>query len=212
MPFKQIAIGLIFVTGLFLPVSGQTDELTIVALGDSLTAGYQLPPDASFPARLEKALRNKGHQVTVINAGVSGDTSAGAFSRLGWAVPEKAKLVIIELGANDALRGINPDKTQAALEKIIVKIRDNGAEILLTGMIAPPNLGSAYGDRFNAIFPALARKYQTGFYPFFLAGVAARPELNQSDGIHPTAQGVDVIVAGILPAVEVALEKIATAD
>ena len=174
----------------------------IVALGDSLTAGLGLPSEAAFPAKLAQALRDKGITVEVANAGVSGDTSADGLSRIDWSVPEGADAAIVELGANDALRGIDPKLTRAALEAILRRLRDRNIAVLLAGMRAPPNLGADYARAFDAIFPELAQAFGLVYYPFFLDGVATDPALNQGDGIHPTAFGVDAIVARLLPAAE----------
>ena len=173
----------------------------VLALGDSLTAGYGLAPGKAFPAQLQVALAGNGIDAKVINGGVSGDTSAGGLARLDWLLGDKPDLVIVELGANDGLRGLDPDGTRDNLDRIIMRVRETGAHVLLTGMVAPPNLGSDYGERFNAIYPALAQKHGTAFYPFFLDGVAMDPALNQQDGIHPTAEGVAMIVEKILPVV-----------
>ncbi len=173
----------------------------MLALGDSLTAGYGLAAEEAFPARLQMALRKQGLRVRVINAGVSGDTSAGGRARLDWSLADNPSAAIVELGANDALRGLDPDATRANLDAIISKLRKRGIAVLLAGMLAPPNLGPEYEARFNAIYPALATKHGVLFYPFFLDGVAARPELNQADGMHPTAAGVDIIVERMLPLV-----------
>ncbi len=186
----------------------QAEPVKIIALGDSLSAGYLLPAQDSFPAKLEAALKEKGHDVSIINAGVSGDTSSGGLARLDWSVPTDADGVILELGANDALRGINPTETRAALEEIVKKLSDRNVELLIAGMLAPPNLGETYADAFNPIFEDLSKKYNTVYYPFFLDGVAAVPKLNLQDGIHPTAEGVDVIVERILPSVEQLIENI----
>jgi len=174
----------------------------IVVLGDSLTAGYQLPASAAFPARLESALKAKGLAVDIANAGVSGDTASGGFARLDWSVPTGTDAVILELGANDALRGVDPKITRKAIEDIVRKLKGRGVEVLLAGMRAPPNMGPDYRRGFDTIFPELASSYGLVFYSFFLDGVAADPKLNQRDGIHPTQAGVDVIVARILPKVE----------
>ncbi len=173
-----------------------------MALGDSLTAGYGLAPTDGFTPKLETYLRARELAVRVINGGVSGDTSSGGLARFDWVVPDEADAIIIELGANDALRGINPDVTRANLEQIIEKSRAQGLQILLAGMLAPPNLGSAYGKRFAAIYPDLARKYNVALYPFFLDGVAAQKSLNLADGIHPNSAGIDIIVSRIGPYAE----------
>jgi len=178
----------------------------VVALGDSLTAGFGLPAEAAFPEQLARALSAKGKTVAITNAGVSGDTAADGLARLAWSVPEGTEAVIVELGANDALRGIDPQITRAALESILRGLKQRRIAVLLAGMLAPRNLGQDYGRAFDAIFPGLAAKFETLFYPFFLDGVATNPALNQADGLHPTAAGVDVIVHKILPKVEELIE------
>jgi len=174
----------------------------MVVLGDSLSAGYGLPADAAFPARLEKVLKSNGIDVDIGNAGVSGDTSSGGRDRLDWSVPEATEAVIVELGANDALRGTDPTITRAALADILTRLKTRGVAVLLCGMLAPPNYGSDYATRFDAIYPELAKSFGVPLYPFFLEGVAADARLNQADGMHPTAEGVDVIVKNILPTVK----------
>ena len=174
----------------------------IVALGDSQTAGLGLPANAAFPARLEQALRAKGIGVEISNAGVSGDTAAGGLARLDWSVPEGTDAVIVELGANDTLRGIDPKVTRQALEEIVRRLRGRGIAVLLAGMRAAPNLGPDYARDFEAIYSDLAARNDLLLYPFFLDGVATDAKLNQRDGLHPTAAGVDAIVARILPKAE----------
>jgi acyl-CoA thioesterase-1 len=174
----------------------------MVVLGDSLSAGYGLPAPAAFPVRLQKALEAKGIAVDMINAGVSGDTTSGGRERLDWSVPEGTEAVILELGANDALRGTDPAVTRAALSDIVTKLKARKIAVLLCGMVAPPNYGSDYAARFNAIYPDLAKSFGVPLYPFFLDGVAADTRLNQADGMHPTAEGVDIIVKNILPTVQ----------
>lgn len=174
-------------------------EIRILALGDSLTAGYGLTASAAFPARLEAKLRAMGHAVRVINGGVSGDTTAGGRARLDWVLNDRPRFAIVELGANDGLRGLDPAMTRANLDAIITRLKAARIAVLLTGMVAPPNMGREYEARFNAVFPALARKHDVAFYPFFLAGVALRPELKQHDGMHPNADGVTEIVDRITP-------------
>lgn len=174
----------------------------IVAFGDSLTAGLGLPADQAFPARLQKALKSKGIVADIVNAGVSGDTTSGGRDRLDWSVPEGTDAVILELGANDAMRGTDPKVTRAALADILKRLKARGIAVLLCGMLAPPNYGADYAARFNAIYPELAKEFGVPLYPFFLEGVAAETRLNQKDGIHPTAEGVDLIVKNILPMVE----------
>jgi acyl-CoA thioesterase I len=176
--------------------------IKMVVLGDSLSAGLGLSASSAFPARLQKSLKSKGIAVDIINAGVSGDTSSGGRDRLDWSVPEGTEAVILELGANDALRGIDPAVTRAALTDILTRLKARGIPVLLCGMVAPPNYGSDYSARFNAIYPELAKSFGVPLYPFFLAGVATDARLNQADGLHPTAEGVDVIVRNILPTVE----------
>jgi acyl-CoA thioesterase-1 len=180
----------------------------IVALGDSLTAGYQLPAGDTFPARLEQALKAKGLAVEIVNAGVSGDTSTGGLARLDWSVPEGTDAVILELGANDMLRGIEPKVTREALDAIVRKLKERGIEVLLCGMLAPPNLGADYARAFNPIYPQLASAHGVLFYPFFLNGVAANASLNLRDGMHPNADGVAAIVERILPKVEELIARV----
>ena len=181
--------------------------LRLVALGDSLTAGLGLAPGKAFPDRLEAALRAKGWDVKVINAGVSGDTAADGLARYEWAVPPDANALIIELGANDMLRGLKPEATKATLAAILDKARAAHLPTLLAGMRAAPNLGPEYASQFSAIYPALAKAYDVPLYPFFLDGVAGDPKLNQPDGLHPTADGVEVIVQKILPSVEALMKQ-----
>lgn len=188
--------------------SAQERPIRIVAFGDSLTAGYGLPPKSAFPARLQAALKARGHNVTVVNAGVSGDTTAGGLARLDWAVPDDADAVIVELGANDALRGLDPAAARKNLDAILKRIKSKGADILLTGMRAPRNHGPEYTGTFDRIFPALAREHDTLYYPFFLEGVVLNGALNLGDGLHPNAKGVDVIVQGILPHVEELITRV----
>lgn len=183
-------------------VSAADDPVKIVVLGDSLTAGYGIPVQAAFPTRLAEALKAKGIAATITNAGVSGDTASGGRDRLDWSVPDGTQAVIVELGANDALRGIDPDVTKAALETILTRLQERRIAVLLAGMKAPRNMGPDYAAKFDAIYPALAAAHSVIFYPFFLDGVATDPKLNQGDGMHPNATGVDVIVGRILPKVE----------
>jgi acyl-CoA thioesterase-1 len=189
------------------PAGASGKPLKLVALGDSLTAGYGLPAQDAFPAKLQAALKAKGYDVTVLNAGVSGDTAAGGRDRLDWSVPEDADAVIVELGANDALRGLDPSLTEKALQTILDRLAAKRLPVLLAGMFAPRNMGSDYTAKFDAIYPALAANHPVVFYPFFLEGVAADPHLNQGDGMHPSAAGVDVMVQQILPKVEELLAR-----
>jgi acyl-CoA thioesterase-1 len=185
-----------------IPAAIAETPVKIVALGDSLTAGLGLPEKDGFVPRLQAALAAKGIAAAIVNAGVSGDTAAGALARLDWSVPDGTDAVIIELGANDMLRGFKPDVTRDALDKILQRLRDRHIAVLLCGMRAAPNLGADFGRSFEPIYPELAAKYGALLYPFFLDGVAGDRSLNQHDGLHPTAAGVDVIVAAILPKVE----------
>jgi acyl-CoA thioesterase-1 len=194
-----IVAAIIAAAAVVLPAGAAERPVRIVALGDSLTAGYGLAVDAAFPARLEKALATKGLSVTVANAGVSGDTASGGLARLDWSVPEGTEAVIVALGANDMLRGIDPKVTRKALEEIVRRLKARRIEVLLAGMRAAPNLGADYGRAFEAIYSDLAKSYDLLLYPFFLDGVAADASFNQRDGMHPSAAGVDRIVAGILP-------------
>lgn len=180
----------------------QAAPLKIVAFGDSLTAGFRLPAADSFPAQLERALKAKGHQVEVINAGVSGDTTAAGLERLDWAVPPGTQAVILELGANDALRGLSPAAARKNLDIILTRLGKAGARVLFAGMHAPRNMGEAYVTEFDRIFPELATRHAVMLYPFFLDGVAMQPALNLDDGLHPNRDGVAEIVRRILPLVE----------
>jgi acyl-CoA thioesterase-1 len=182
--------------------------LRLLVLGDSLSAGYGLQPADSFPAQLEKALHDAGYDVRVINAGVSGDTTAGGLSRLAWALSDKPHIVLLELGGNDALRGLPPAETYANLDAILARLEDHAISVILAGMQAPRNLGEDYTTAFDAIYPRLASKYALAFYPFFLEGVALDPALNQADGIHPNPAGVREIVRRILPLLQAELDKI----
>lgn len=187
---------------------GQERPVRIVALGDSLTTGLGLPANAAFPVRLQAALKAKGVATEISDAGVSGDTAANGLARLDWAVPDQADGVIVALGANDMLRGLDPSVTEKALDSILSRLAERRIPVLLAGMRAAPNLGPDFGKRFDAIYPDLAAKYDVLLYPFLLDGVAADPKLNQRDGIHPTAAGVDRMVAGILPEVEALIARI----
>jgi acyl-CoA thioesterase I len=176
------------------------DPLRIVALGDSLTAGYGLAGNEAFPVRLQRALAAKGIATEIANAGVSGDTASGGLARLDWSVPEGTDAVIVELGANDSLRGFDPKVTRGALDAMLRRLGERHIPVLLCGMLAPRNMGAEYGAAFDTIYPDLAKAYGAILYPFFLDGVATDPKLNQRDGLHPTAAGVDAIVERILPA------------
>jgi acyl-CoA thioesterase-1 len=182
--------------------------LRIVVLGDSLVAGFQIKVADAFPAQLERALRARGHTVEVINAGVSGDTTAGALERLGWVVPKGTDAVIVELGANDALRGLDPARAKANLDKIVATVKSGGADVLIAGMRAPRNWGEDYVKTFDAIYPALAERHGALLYPFFLDGVALDAALNLGDGLHPNAKGVAEITRRILPKVEELIARV----
>jgi acyl-CoA thioesterase I len=197
-----IVAGLVGTPTVFPYARAAEHALNIVAFGDSLTAGYGLAVNEAFPAQLQRALEARGVAATIMNAGVSGDTTAGGLSRLDWSVPDGTDAVILELGANDALRGFDPAVTRKALETMLHRFQERKIPVLLCGMLAPPNLGAEYGRAFNAIYPDLAAETGAILYPFFLTGVAADPKLNQHDGLHPTAAGVAVIVARIMPQVE----------
>jgi len=179
----------------------QTQPIRLLAFGDSLTAGYGLPARAGFTAKLEAALQAKSLPVTVINGGVSGDTSAGGLARLDWMLADKPTHAIVEFGGNDGLRGLDPQQMEANLDGILVKLKAANVKILLAGMRAPPNFGSAYTSAFDGVFARLAERHKVAFYPFFLDGVAANPQLNQADGIHPNEAGVNTVIDRILPAV-----------
>jgi acyl-CoA thioesterase-1 len=181
--------------------AAHAEPLRIAMLGDSLTAGYGLPPEQALPARLEAALTAAGRTVTVANHGVSGDTSAGGVSRVDWMMGDKPVLVIVALGANDALRGLAPEETEKNIDAIIAKVRGAGAAVLLCGMKAPRNYGPEYTAKFDSLYERLAARHGVALMPFLLEGVAMMPALNQADGIHPNVKGVDIIVANLVPAV-----------
>ena len=191
--------------------SAQAEEIRLMVLGDSLASGYGLPPDDSFAAQLQDALQAKGLDVVVLNAGVSGDTTAGGLARLDWALADGPTHVLVELGSNDGLRGIDPASARQNLDAILGRLDEADIPVLLAGMLAPPNFGSDYATEFNAIYPELAEDHDVPLYPFFLEGVATVPELNQGDRIHPNAQGVAEIIDRMLPAVVRWLEADANA-
>ncbi len=178
----------------------------VLMLGDSLTAGFGLPVADSLPAQLEAALKRQGLDIAILNGGVSGDTTAGGLARLDWALADNPAFALVALGANDALRGLSPEKAFENLDVIITKLKAKGVKVMVLGMVAPPNLGRDYGDRFAGIFPRLAEKHRVPLYPFLLDGVALDPKLNQADGIHPNADGVKIIVGRIAPLVKRLLE------
>ena len=204
MGFKHLArLILPAFLAIFAMVSaGMTQPYRIVGFGDSLMAGYGLGPGEGFPEKLQAALHGKGHDVVIANAGVSGDTTSGGLSRLDWSVPDGTQLVILELGANDMLRGVAPDVTERNLDKMLTRLKDRGIAVLLVGMRAAPNLGVHYADAFNGIYPQLASKHGVPLYPFFLDGVAADPSFLLQDRMHPNAAGIDRMVERMLPEVE----------
>lgn len=190
------------------PAHAQDDTVTIMAFGDSLVHGYGLPEGEPFPAQLQAALKDEGYAVEVINAGSSGDTSRSGRSRLNWVLQDDVDAAIVVLGANDALRGIDPAVTRENLDAVLQTLDDRGVATLMAGMKAPRNMGKAYVQEFDELFPDLAEKHGVVYYPFFLKGVAQDPDLNQSDGIHPNAEGVSVIVDNILPKVEQLIDRV----
>jgi len=206
MAFKRFVAAILVGIATFFPAaSSWAKTFRIVGFGDSLMAGYQLGPGQSFTDQLQAALRKDGFDATVANAGVSGDTTSDGLARLAWSVPDGTDMVLLELGANDMLRGIKPTITKKNLDEMIRKLQARKIGIVLMGMLAVPNLGSVYTSAFNAIYPDLARQYGLPFYPFFLNGVAGDPDLQLSDGMHPTAKGVAVMVKGALPVIEKAI-------
>jgi acyl-CoA thioesterase I len=207
---RALALAAVLLLAIVIPYSSlEAAQMKILAVGDSLTAGYGLPKADGFTEQLQKALRSEGREVLVINAGVSGDTSAGGRARLDWALADKPDAILLELGANDGLRGIDPKVTRENLDAILGKLTGLGMPVLFAGMRAPPNLGEEYGAEYLAVFKDLAAKYDVVFYPFFLDGVAGDPAFNQKDGIHPNAMGVAVVVTRILPAVYEVMARIA---
>lgn len=201
-------LGLVLSLGAALAQSPMNKSIKIVAFGDSLTAGFMLAPNEAFPVVLGKALQAKGHNVEVINAGVSGDTTSGARERLAWAVPEDADGVILEFGANDALRGVDPAVTQRNLDAMVRELVASKRDVLLAGMLAPRSMGDDYTKSFDAIYPGLASRYGLLFYPFFIEKTALDPKLSLPDGLHPNAKGIEAIVGGILPKVEALIGRI----
>jgi acyl-CoA thioesterase-1 len=190
------------------PARAADRPLKIVVLGDSLATGLGLPTQQAFPAKLRAALQSKGVTAEIVDAALSGDTASGGLGRFDWSVPPDADAVILELGANDALRGVDPQVTRAALEEILKRLQARNTPVLLAGMLAPPNMGADYKRAFDALYPDLAKAHDVIFYPFFLDAVATDPKLNQRDGLHPNAAGVDIIVARILPKVEELVSRV----
>jgi acyl-CoA thioesterase-1 len=204
----RIAAASLFFYGLVTMPAQAAEPVRVLAFGDSLTAGYGLPEADTLPTRLSDALNKMGRPVTMINGGVSGDTSADGLSRIDWSLADKPQIMILALGANDMLRGLDPGSTRANLEGIIAKAQATGVEIVLAGMLAPPNLGTEYKAAFDAIYPELAKAHNLLFMPFLLQDVAQKSDLNQADGIHPNGNGVAVIVRNLLPYVTEAMDKL----
>ncbi|MCH7554430.1 MAG: arylesterase [Proteobacteria bacterium] len=190
------------------PRAADAGEIRLLALGDSLSAGYGLALGVGFSDQLGAALSGAGLDVVVLNGGVSGDTTAGGLARLDWMLSDAPDAVIVELGANDGLRGLDPDQTLANLDAILDELDERGIPVLLAGMLAPPNMGSEYGEDFNGLYAMLADRHDVVFYPFFLEGVAGKPALNQEDAIHPNAEGVAEIIRRILPSVNELLARL----
>lgn len=201
------AVKLLLAIGLLWPIAGEAAQKRLLLLGDSLTAGYGLPAEDGFAAQLQQALTARGHDVLVLDAGVSGDTSAGGLARLGWSLADKPTHSVVELGANDALRGLSPTAMEQNLDQILVQLKDAGAHVLLAGMKAPQNLGVEYQEAFEGAYRRLSAKHDVGLYPFFLEGLPGCRDLILSDGLHPNAEGVALIVGNILPAVETLLKE-----
>ena len=193
--------------GALAPASA-SEPIRILAFGDSITAGYGLAEQDTLPTRLADALNKMGRPVTMINGGVSGDTTADGVTRLDWALADKPQIMILALGANDMLRGLDPKTTRANLDAIIQKAKDAGVEIVFVGMLAAPNLGSEYKGAFDAIFPELAKAHSLLFMPFLLQDVVQVSDLNQADGIHPNGNGVAIIVRNLLPYVTQAMDRV----
>nr|WP_314089738.1 arylesterase [uncultured Shinella sp.] len=196
------------ITALLSAGAALAEPIKLVGFGDSLMAGYQLPASDAFPVKLEAALKAKGYDVEIANAGVSGDTSSAGLARLDWSVPDGTKGVILELGANDALRGIAPEETEKNIDAMLTRLKERGIAVLLAGMLAPPNMGADYEKRFNGIYQRMAEKHGVALYPFFLDGVAAQADLQIDDGMHPNPAGVDMMVEKILPTVEAFLKSV----
>jgi acyl-CoA thioesterase-1 len=215
--FQPILLALTLLSWLSLPIAAGAQQpepapgaetIEIVAFGDSLSAGYGVGPGEAFPEQLQVALRSAGYNVAVANAGVSGDTTTGGLARLEWSVPPSADLVIVELGANDALRGVSPQIAADNLDRILATLAERDQAVILAGMLAPPNMGDDYGTAFEAIYPRLAEEYDVPLYPFFLDGVAGDRSLNLEDAMHPNREGIAVIVERMLPTITMSLDRI----
>jgi acyl-CoA thioesterase-1 len=214
LSFKASLLHFIVMVALFAgsgSAKAQEKAINLVGFGDSLMAGYQLAPSESYTAQLEAALKAKGLNVTITNAGVSGDTTSGGLSRIDWSVPDGTSGVILELGANDALRGIAPEQSEKNLDAMLTRLKGRGIPVLLAGILAPPNMGGDYAEKFNPIYKRLAEKHAVPLYPFFLDGVTTVPGMQLEDGMHPNAKGVAVMVERTLPMVESFLGEIGSA-
>ncbi|WP_312406469.1 arylesterase [Rhizobium sp.] len=214
MSFKASLLHFIVMVALFAgsgSANAQEKAINLVGFGDSLMAGYQLAPSESYTAQLEAALKAKGHKVVITNAGVSGDTTSAGLSRIDWSVPDGTDGVILELGANDALRGIAPEQSEKNLDAMLARLKERGIPVLLAGILAPPNMGGDYAEKFNPIYKRLADKYAVPLYPFFLDGVTTVPGMQIEDGMHPNAKGIAVMVERTLPMVEAFLGEIGSA-
>ena len=211
MSFKVAGLHIaVIVASMAFAVVANARTISLVGFGDSLMAGYQLPPGDGFPEKLQAALTAKGVEVSIANAGVSGDTTAGGLARIDWSVPDGTDGVILELGGNDALRGIPPEESEKNLDQMIARLKERGVAVLLVGMLAPPNMGSDYAGRFNSIYEKLAQKHGVALYPFFLDGVALDAGLKLEDGMHPNSKGIDVMVEKMEPAITQFLGTIST--
>lgn len=194
------------------PVADADESIRIVFLGDSLSAGMGVNEDEAFPAVVEGHLRDRGWNVQVLNAGISGDTTAGGVSRLEWILRQDPQIVVVELGANDGLRGMSVQMTQSNLKTMISKTQEAGIRVLLAGMMVPPNYGADYSERFNDVFPELAEDLEVPLVPFLLEGVAAEPDLNLNDGIHPNPAGHQRVAQTVLPYLETILKDLEASD
>ncbi|MBY5881598.1 arylesterase [Rhizobium ruizarguesonis] len=211
MRFKVAALQFtVIAVALILATAANARTINLVGFGDSLMAGYQLPPGDGFPEKLQAALKAKGLDVAIANAGVSGDTTTGGLARIDWSVPDGTDGVILELGANDALRGIPPEESAKNLDQMITRLKERGIAVLLAGIIAPPNMGADYAARFNPIYQKLSEKHGLPLYAFFLDGVALEAGLKLDDGMHPNTKGVDVMVEKMEPAVTNFVETISS--
>ncbi|CAN7511414.1 arylesterase [Rhizobium sp. LjRoot258] len=211
MRFKVAGLHIaVIVASLIFAAAASARTISLVGFGDSLMAGYQLPSGDGFPEKLQAALKAKGVDISIANAGVSGDTTTGGLARIDWSIPDGTNGVILELGANDALRGIPPEESEKNLDQMIARLKERGIAVLLVGMLAPPNMGGDYAARFNPIYQKLAQKHGVALYPFFLDGVVLNAGLQLEDGMHPNSKGVDVMVERMEPAITQFLATIST--